>query len=110
MRETGNVGVQKLLVPAHSLSQKEGVLQEDREAHGAEDKGAPVPSQSEWDAGQLSLALLDSPQKVWGSSLPQEGESFCLGSQICQAMAQTCSGEGQRPQPRPHRRFTCKAC
>lgn len=45
MKETGNVGVQQPLVPAHSSSQKEGVLQEDREAHGDEDKGVPVPFQ-----------------------------------------------------------------
>lgn len=62
MKETGNVGVQQPLVPAHSSSQKEGVLQEDREAHGDEDKGVPVPFQRRWDTGQPRLALLDSPQ------------------------------------------------
>ena len=56
------MGVEKLLVPTHSSSQKEEVLQEDREAHRTEDKGVPMLFQSGWDAGQLSLALLDSPQ------------------------------------------------
>lgn len=42
MRETRKVGVEKLLVPTHSSSQKEEVLQKDREAHRTEDKGVPM--------------------------------------------------------------------
>lgn len=71
--------MEKLFVSAHSSSQKEGVLQEDREAHRAKDKGVSVLFQSGWDAGQHSAVVLESPpDKVTGSSLPQEGGSRAL--------------------------------
>lgn len=66
--------MEKLFVSAHSSSQKEGVLQEDREAHRAKDKGVSVLFQSGWDAGQHSAVVLESPP----DSTPQEGGSRAL--------------------------------
>ena len=51
-----------------------------------------------------------SPDKVLGSSLPQQSGSSGLSNQICPTTAQTRSGEGQGFQARPQGRSTGKAC
>lgn len=90
-------------------SQKGGRLPEDREASGAEHKGELVPLRGRWGAGQLSMPGI-SPDKVLGSSLPQQSGSCGLRNQICPTTAQTRSGEGQGFRAWPQGRSTCKAC